>query len=127
MEKILMAESEIKITDDSTIKVPKRSDLFSVENKDWQRIKGLITELSIKSSYWENAGWFFLATTVSFIIAYLSLDPLNNFRSLFSVSIVFSLFITVILFLVNRSFSKNSKTEKRRILSEMDSMEPKKD
>ena len=115
--------ADIKVTDDSTIKVPARSGLFGVEKKDWDRIKSLVSDFSPKVSFWENLVWFFSATTISLFIAYYSAEDANQYKKTFLICGFCSVLITVLMFIVNYSFSKNTKKEKSRILDEMNKME----
>jgi hypothetical protein len=118
-----MIENQIKFTEDSTVKLSKRSDIFGVENKDWSRIKDLIEELSVKSSRWENLAWFFSATTIFLFISYCSVEDTNKFRLGFLWAGAFSLILTFFLFVMDNSLSKNFQKEKKRILKEMEKME----
>ncbi|MFZ2072296.1 MAG: hypothetical protein WA101_00330 [Minisyncoccia bacterium] len=115
--------ADIKVTDESTIKIPNRSTIFGVERKDWVRIKSLVEDVSLRPSIWENAAWFFLATTISIFIAYFSFEKINQLKSLFLVAGISSVLITIILFIVNKNFLNVEKRDKRRIVSEMDKME----
>ena len=115
---------EILVTNDSTtVKVPKRSDILGVERKDWNRIKKLIRELSLKSSFWESAAWFVWGLTASSFLSYFSVDHTNTYQGVFLNITISSAIIGFLLIAVNKSLNKNSKRAKENILEEMTNME----
>lgn len=115
--------SEIKITDDCTVIIPRRSAVFGVEKKDWERIKRLIQELQLKSSFWENAAWFSLAGVLSFFITFFSVDKENEYRIVFLTAGICFILVTVMFFIFNHISGKTSKNGKDNILKEMIDME----
>lgn len=115
---------EIIVTNDSTtIKIPERSSIFGVERKDWNRIKKLIEELSLKPSYWESAAWFVWGVAASSLLSYFSVDRTNAYHGIFLNLTVSSVIIGFLLIGVNKNLNKNSQKGKDNILQEMVNME----
>lgn len=114
----------VEVTNISSIKVPDRSSLLVVEQKDWDRIKTLVERSKTPDSIWQNIGFFMLATGISLLTTSITVEGISDsYIIMFKVAGVFSIIISIMCFVFHKILLTRTKTDKQIIVDEMEEME----
>ncbi|MDP3057739.1 MAG: hypothetical protein Q8N37_04485 [bacterium] len=123
-------KSPITISEETQIDRPVSRKFFSMDYRDWFRLKKMISRISDgqnwwnSQNWWSNFAWFTSATSISSLYAYISTPEIDvNKKYFFYFCTIFSFITTIILFFVGRKFSQSNFASKKEILEEMNEIE----
>lgn len=117
--------TNIKVTEETQIDLPASRKMMGVDRSSWSRLKKMVSRVSESKGYWQNAGWFFLASAISFFIAAVTTPTGFSLSSpnLLSMLTLVGIVAAIILFIADHTMGKGREVAKQDILELMQEIE----